>query len=348
MTADADEAAPRLSLCIATFRRATFIGETLRSILDQLRPGVEIVVVDGASPDRTPEAVRDAAAGRQAVRYFREAVNSGVDADYDKAVGYARGAYCWLMTDDDVLAPGAVERVLAAVADGPDLVIVNAETRTPDLARVIDERLLPAIADREYTARDREALFADTASYLTFIGGVVVRRELWLARERARYFGSLFIHVGVLFQDPALARVRVLADPLVRIRWGNAMWTPRAFEVWMFKWPAIVWALPSLPDALKARVCPREPWRNLRMLGLHRARGSFSAQEYRSIAARGGPAFRAAARAIAAVPRPLASALAALYCLAIARNARRELWELAHGAGSTWVARWAARRLLGG
>ena len=37
------------------------------------------------------------------LRYFRESVNSGVDRDYDKAVGYASGEYCWLMTDDDLL-----------------------------------------------------------------------------------------------------------------------------------------------------------------------------------------------------------------------------------------------------
>lgn len=348
MNTEPAEAAPRLSVCIATFRRASFIGETLRSILGQLRPGVEVVIVDGASPDATPEVVRDAAGGRPEVRYFREAENSGVDADYDKAVGYARGVHCWLMTDDDVLAPGAVDQVLAAIADGPDLVVVNADTRTPDLARVLDERLMPVPGDRDYAAADAPALFADTASYLTFIGGVVVRRDAWLSRERRAYYGSLFIHVGVLFQEPALARARLLAAPLVRIRWGNAMWTPRAFEIWMFKWPALVWSFPALPDAVKARVCPREPWRNLRMLGLHRARGSYSLAEYRrSLAGRGGPAFRLAAMTVAVTPRSLASALAALYCLVAARTARRELWDLAHGEGATWVARWAARRLLG-
>jgi hypothetical protein len=343
------EDAPQLSVCIATFRRAAFIGETLRSILEQLRPGVEVVIVDGASPDDTPAAVRAAAAGRPEVRYFREAANSGVDADYDRAVGYSRGAYCWLMTDDDLLAPGAVDRVLAAIADGPDLVVVNAETRTPDLASVLDPALLPARADRDYGPGQRVGLFADAASYLTFIGGVVIRREAWLARERKAYYGSLFVHVGVLFQDPPLGRARVIAAPLVRIRWGNALWTPRAFEVWMFKWPALVWSLPGLPDETRARVCPREPWRNLRMLGLHRARGSFSLGEFRrSLAGRGGPAFRLAALAVAATPRSVASVLASLYCVAVARTARRELWELAHGPGSTWVARWAARRLLGG
>jgi glycosyltransferase involved in cell wall biosynthesis len=341
----AQEQRPRLSICIATFKRAAFIGETLRCIAAQLRPDVEVVVVDGASPDDTPEVVRPFAE-RDGVRYFREAVNSGVDADYDKAVGYARGKYCWLMTDDDLLVPGAVARVLDAVADGPDLVVVNAETRTNDLSLLLDARLLRRTTDAVYEDSEREELFVEAASYLTFIGGVVIRRDAWMARDRASYYGSLFIHLGVIFQDPPLQRTRVLAEPLVSLRWGNAMWAPRSFEIWMFKWPALVWSFAGLSPAAKARVCPREPWRNLKMLGLHRALGSYSISDYRThLGERGGAGYRLVAAAIAVAPRRAACALAAAYCLVAARSARRELYDLAYGVNSTWVARSAARLL---
>ncbi len=347
MTADAQETSahrPRLSICIATFKRAGFIAQTLESIAAQLRPDVEVVVVDGASPDDTAAVVAPLAARHPGIRYHREPVNSGVDADYDRAVGYARGRHCWLMTDDDLLAPGAVARVLGALDDDPELVVVNAESRTPDLSRVLDARLLARDADGVYGGQDRDALFAETAAYLTFIGGVVVRRDVWMARERAAFHGSLFAHVGVIFQDPPLPRVRVVAAPLVQVRWGNAMWTARSFEVWMLKWPSLVWSLP-VSDAAKARVCPREPWRNLRMLGLHRALGSYSRAEYRRfLASRGERWFRVRALAIAWTPARVANALASTYCLLVARGARRELHDLAHGAGSTWIARWVARR----
>jgi glycosyltransferase involved in cell wall biosynthesis len=343
-TAHADAARPKLSICIATFKRARFIGETLASILGQLQPGVEVVVVDGASPDDTAEVVARQAAGNPAVRYHREATNSGVDADYDKAVGYARGEYCWLMTDDDVLVPGAVARVLDAVADGPDLVVVNAESRTPDLERIVDARIIAQAQDQVYGPEEREAFFVAAANPLSFIGAVVIRREAWLARDRASYYGTLFIHVGVIFQAPSLGRVRVLGEPLIRIRWGNAMWTARSFEIWMFKWPQLIWSFDAFPERARAAICPREPWRNLRMLGLHRALGGYSAAEYRKfVEPRAGVRFRVAARAVAAVPTAFANVLASAYCLLVARTARRELYDLAHGDNSTWLARRAAR-----
>ncbi len=338
-------APPRLSICIATFKRARFIGETLESILRQLEPGVEMVVVDGASPDETPAVVAGYAAGQPALRYFREAVNSGFDGDYDKAVGYARGEYCWLMTDDDLLVPGAVRRVLDAVVDDPDLVVVNAETRTPDFSKLVDERLLPDREDRVYASAGDEAFFVHTANMLSFVGAAVVRRDAWMARARTPYFGTLFVHVGVIFQRPALGRVRIVADPQIRIRWGNAMWTPRGFEIWMFKWPGLIWSFDGYSEKARAAVCPREPWRNLRMLGLHRALSGYSSTEYRAYLAGGGSALsRLGARAVALVPRALANWLASLHCLLFAPGARRELYDLAHGRNSTALARWVARR----
>ena len=48
---------PRLSICIATLNRGAFIGETLDTIVPQLRDDVELVIVDGASKDNTGEVV---------------------------------------------------------------------------------------------------------------------------------------------------------------------------------------------------------------------------------------------------------------------------------------------------
>ena len=45
----------RLSICIPTLNRGDYIGETLQSIASQWEEGVEIVIVDGGSTDRTLE-----------------------------------------------------------------------------------------------------------------------------------------------------------------------------------------------------------------------------------------------------------------------------------------------------
>src|SRR4051794_33591388 len=113
---------PKLSVCIATYNRARFIGETLDSLLPQITEDVELIVLDGASPDDTQEVVDRHVNAHPRVRYVRELTNSGVDQDYDKAVSYASGQYCWLMSDDDLLVPNAVERVLKRLDGQVDLI----------------------------------------------------------------------------------------------------------------------------------------------------------------------------------------------------------------------------------
>jgi glycosyltransferase involved in cell wall biosynthesis len=308
---------PRLSICIATLNRAEFIGATLDAILEQASDQVEIVVVDGASTDNTEPVVRARAARFPGLHYVRLEAKGGVDQDFCRAVESARGEFCWLMADDDLVKPGGVAAVLAATRRGAGLIIVNAEVRNADLSQRIAARRLPFHEDRTYqpTEEGRHRLLAETGDYLSFIGGVVIRRSWWESRERAPYLGTEFVHVGVIFQSPLPGSALVLAEPWIVIRYGNAQWTSRYFQIWAFKWPGLIWSLPGFPDAVRRRVSQPEPWRRPGALLLYRARGVYSLAEYRKwIEPRPGSGWsRWMARAIARFPGRGANALAVLY-----------------------------------
>jgi len=338
--------APRLSVCIATRDRAAFLSETLDALLAQLRPGVELVVVDGASSDGTAALLARAALDQPALRVVRETANSGVDGGYDRAVSEARGAWCWLMTDDDLPAPGAIDRILAELERDPDAVFVNAEVRDHTLGTVLVRHRLGFGDDRLYRAGEGDRLLGEVGDGLSFIGAVVVRRTLWLARSRQPYLGSLFVHVGVLFQAP-LGEVRVVGAPLVRIRYGNAGWTGRAFEVWMFKWPGLVWSLPGFSAAARARVCPAQPWRSPARLLLYRALGAYGPEAYRRlVATAAGPGLRGLAWLVAHLPARALNGLLALACLLLRRSARGTIYDLSRCAAATGLSRLVARLTL--
>jgi abequosyltransferase len=343
--ASGERANIRLSICLATYNRGRFIGETLDSILPQLTPAVELLVVDGASPDNTEAVMSQYVRKYPAIRYFREQENSGVDGDYDKAVGYARGAYCWLMTDDDLLHPDAVALVLNALADEPDLVAVNSELKTVDMSLVLTDSILTQSGDEVYGKNDAEKFFVEVANYLSFIGGVVIKRQIWMERERVPYYGTLFIHVGVIFQQP-LNLVRVIRRPLIAIRYGNAMWTPRGFEIWMFKWPKLIWSFIHYAPEAKSIVRAREPWRDLKRVLLYRALGGYGLTEYRRLIAPHLTWFAHLAYAgIAILPAPMLNSLASVYCAYINKKARSDLYDLSRSKHATWLSRTLARSL---
>lgn len=335
----------RLSICIATYGRAGFIGQTLESILTQVGEQVEVVVVDGASPDDTSAVVGTFLSAYPRLVYRREASNEGVDRDFDKAVQYARGEYCWLMSDDDVLAPDAVATVLARLACEPELVVVNAEIRSKDMTLLLKPSQLEVSSDLDFDSPEHERLFAVTAGYLSFIGAVVIRRSTWLARDRVPYFGSLFIHVGVIFQPPVLGRAIIIARPLIRIRYGNAMWSARGFEIWIDKWPRLVWSFDQFSDKVKRAVTPRDPASSLKVLLHYRALGAYGLAEYEAFFHRSKRAHHWLAKLVARLPAPLVNTAIALYCLARKHpNAGPMLYELHNAKCASALTRWAARR----
>ncbi len=339
------ERMPRLSICIATLNRANFIGETLDTIVPQLCDGVEVLIVDGASTDATAEVVSGYVAQHSRVRSVRLDRASGVDQDYDHAVALAKGEFVWLMTDDDLLKPGAIDRVLAALDSDVDLVVLNSEVRSADFRSQIAPALIDGDHDRALSPDEANSLLVIAANALSFIGCVIIRREFWRCRNREAYYGSLFVHVGVIFQGAA-PRTKILAEPLILVRYGNAMWTPRGFEIWMFKWPSLVWSFENLSPAAKRQVCVREPWRQLRKLWLYRSIGGYGASEYRRfIRDQAMPLpSRVASWAISKVPTRLANSIASLWCGVLAPHARMNIYDLARSVHATALSRFVARR----
>lgn len=296
---------PVLSICIATYNRADFIGETLDSIIGQLTDEVEIVVVDGASTDSTQSIMERYAANCPSLRYVRLPQKGGVDQDFCKAVEYACGEYCWLFPDDDLFKPGAIHRVLQELRNNHSLVIVNAEVMNRDFSVKFQPSLLDNGEDEIYQLGDLDALFSRIILAISFIGCVCIRREVWQHREHTRYFGTEFIHVGVIFQERLPGTAYVIAQPYISIRYGNAQWTPRAFEVWMLKWPRLLWSLDLISDGTKRKRVKPEPWRRLQTLRLYRALGSYSPEMYDKIVAPSSASalWKLLARAISRIPQ---------------------------------------------
>ncbi len=272
---------PRLSICIATYNRSNFIAETLESIIPQLSDDIELLVVDGASTDNTEIILNEYALKEPRLRYVRFDKKGGVDQDYCKAVEMARGQYCWLFTDDDLIKPGAVNAVLNKMGNDVSLIVVNAEVLNRDLTKKIEDRIIKYDNDMVYENDQFEKLFADTINYMSFIGSVVINRAFWLQREKECYFGSEFIHLGVIFQGPLSAQACLIAEPYISIRYGNAQWNQRSFEIWMYKWPRLIWSLNGISREVKQSVVPEEPWRNLKTLLVRRGMGAYSLFEFR-------------------------------------------------------------------
>lgn len=119
--------APLLSVCVPTYQRASLLRVMLQALLPQaaeLDGAVEVCVSDNASTDDTGDVVADAMADAPGavVRYLCRPENVGPVRNYVlTATEMARGRFIWALGDDDLLVPGALQRVCDVLRAQPQL-----------------------------------------------------------------------------------------------------------------------------------------------------------------------------------------------------------------------------------
>lgn len=106
---------PRVSVCMATYNGAEFVGEQLASITEQLGPDDEVIVVDDASTDGTADVVTALQDPR--IRVIPGTLNRGYVATFERAIAESRGRYVMLSDQDDVWLPGRVDALVGALAE---------------------------------------------------------------------------------------------------------------------------------------------------------------------------------------------------------------------------------------
>ena len=118
---------PLLTIGIPTHGRASFLRELLVSLQPQLKdqPKVELLISDNASDDETAEVVREFERSGLELRYLRNEINIGPDANFLQCYEQAAGRYVWVFGDDDLLLDGGLATVVKLLEhESPDYVFV--------------------------------------------------------------------------------------------------------------------------------------------------------------------------------------------------------------------------------
>lgn len=140
-----------VTFVVPTFQRAQLLAQCLASIVPQLREHDELIVVNDGSTDDTAQVAR---AAWQRIRFI-EQPNAGFPRAANAGLAQVQTEWCWVFGDDDVLLPGARDRMLQHVADRPDVTLCSgawqfAERTAVDTGPVTRHgaRALPAASER--------------------------------------------------------------------------------------------------------------------------------------------------------------------------------------------------------
>jgi abequosyltransferase len=232
---------PQLSICIPTYNRGKYLGETISSIIRQVDPAeasrVEICISDNASTDDTESLVQKLQS-KTPVRivYSRNSKNLGADANYLRAVELASGDYCWYMGSDDVAVLGSLARFLREIGQGHDIYLCNRIDCDIDMEYICHRYWLDASISCEVFDLNDPAQFRRYAENAQSVGAlfgylssIVFRREKWKAVSIDPIFiGTAYSHVYILLSFIKTGcTLKYFSEHLVKSRGGNdSFWSP--------------------------------------------------------------------------------------------------------------------------
>ena len=131
-----------VDVVVPCFNYGRYLDWCVGTLLNQAGVRVRVLIIDDASDDDTPEVGRRLAAGDSRVEFRRHEKNAGHIATYNEGLlGWASAEFSLLISADDGLAPGALERAARLMTERPDVGM------TYGMATIITDEHGPGPAD---------------------------------------------------------------------------------------------------------------------------------------------------------------------------------------------------------
>jgi abequosyltransferase len=214
-----------LTIGIPTYNGGKYIGIAIESVLNQLKKSpaleskIEVLISDNASQDDVWSTIEKYVRLKpDIIHYFRNDRNIGFDRNVDLVVRKAEGEFAWILSDDDFIADGAVERVLRLIEDINDedvsVIFVNYENS------------VQLKNNKDILCSNGNIFLQKTQFKSGLISSNIVSRSSWLNSRVERFFDSGWIHFGYVLVSLAPGtghKGYVLYNELI-IKGGEGRW----------------------------------------------------------------------------------------------------------------------------
>lgn len=263
-----------LTISIPTHNSTHYLDEALQSIISEPGLGVlyEITLSDNSLTSDTEDLYRTKYINNKGINYHRALEYDCLDSNVNNAVELAKGDYVWIFGDDDLLIPGSLKEILLHVNKyQPSILVLNSQSFNQE--GVIEKSRVPLKTNLFYSEKQNNKFMAEFGSYLTYIGAIVVNKELWIKNFDKKRIGSYFAHLNAILKIKINRTAIFLSRECIKMRVGSQTWTNKSFEIWNINFAEIIWSLKNYDDISKNKVVIRYPFHSLKSLLSSRAYG---------------------------------------------------------------------------
>lgn len=216
----------RVSVCIPTYQGAAFLGQAIDSVLAQGLQDFELLVIDDGSTDGSDALARSYTDPR--LRYLRNPANLGPEGNWNRCLAEARGDYIKILPQDDVLAPGCLQRQVDILErDGGQryALVFSARTVIDGKGRPLLQRAYRRHSGQVAAALLRRHCVRRGTNLVGEPGAVLFRRSL--SQRIGGFCGDIGYVIDLDYWLRLLAHgdAYFIAEPLVSFRISAGSWS---------------------------------------------------------------------------------------------------------------------------
>src|SRR5688572_1551532 len=116
---------PVISVLMSVYNGASYLPESVESILAQTFTDFEFIIIDDCSVDETPQILNTYAQGDSRIRIIRNPENKGLTASLNIGLAEAQGKYVARQDADDISLPQRFEKQIQSLEGNPKSVLAS-------------------------------------------------------------------------------------------------------------------------------------------------------------------------------------------------------------------------------
>lgn len=202
---------PVVSIVMPVYNGERYIRDAVKSCLEQSFSDLELICVDDASTDGTPEILHEYAEADDRVRYVRHSENKKLPKALNTGFEIASGRYFSWTSDDNLYAPEAIDVMVSFLEANTDVDLVYAGYRRIDEECRALDTVMPSDPEEIFTRNIVGACFLYRRTIHDSIGGY--RHEMFLA-EDYDFWLRAYLRFRIAALDEVLYTYRVHSSAL--------------------------------------------------------------------------------------------------------------------------------------
>ncbi len=119
---------PLISVIMASYNHEEFIGDSIKSVLDQTFADFELNIVDDGSNDNSREMIQKYTERDPRIRFLFHEKNEGIAKTYNDGLDMAKGQYIALASSDDLWRKNKLEKQLEVLNADENLIVWSEAT----------------------------------------------------------------------------------------------------------------------------------------------------------------------------------------------------------------------------